>query len=327
MNSQLEKNQRYTLIKMDSKYKNLDQIKNDVLSQQHKEPFKSKLIEFSEDNEESYFLYKWYEDSGEAVECKIPNTGETVNYLCTEAICEFSTRKIKDANNEILPKKDRLNVQKTEVIFAQKNNQVFAILMTFDNYELKRIKKLIRMSNIEPLPSEYQIVPSIFTWLFYKYITEKEMIDNNISIEGINGFTGNVLTDENRFSGDSGNTPDLIITKAFLANNYDITSIKVDLNVDSGCLTSFYINQTNTDNELRIMALKNSTTNIILNVDDIYEIMPLYIIFYLIPQIFDSYQKNKNKFDSTEKNSFLADLAVEVVKQILARNNLTKDDL
>ncbi|WP_180707023.1 hypothetical protein [Lactobacillus crispatus] len=55
--------------------------------------------------------------------------------------------------------------------------------------------------------------------------------------------------------------------------------------------------------------------------------MPLYIIFYLIPQIFDSYQKNKNKFDSTEKNSFLADLAVEVVKQILARNNLTKDDL
>ena len=55
-------------------------------------------------------------------------------------------------------------------------------------------------------------------------------------------------------------------------------------------------------------------------------IIAIYV-FYLIPQIFDSYQKNKNKFDSTEKNSFLADLAIEVVKQILARNNLTKDDL
>ncbi|WEV37463.1 hypothetical protein [Lactobacillus sp. ESL0677] len=322
--NQLYKNQRYTFIKINSGIKNLNELKSNILSKIYKQQFNAKEIEYDSNDEETYFLYKWENIDEES----LTDAGMTCKfrYFSAIATCEFSTRKIRDDNKKLLPKKERLNLQKTEVIFAQKDSQVFCIIYSFDNYELDRVRKLIGFSNIEPLPAVYQIVPEMFTWLFYKYITNNNDLGYCITIQGITSFTGNILSSENKFAGNSYVTPDLIITKAFLANNYSITSVQLDIEVESS-ITSFYINQTSTDNELRVMALKGSVADVLLDSGNELHIMPIYILFNIIPKIFKKYTEEIDDFENNKKKSFLSVLGVEVVKQIMARNNLTIDDI
>lgn len=323
---QLEKNQRYTLIKVVSDIRSLHDVKKVILTNEKKEPFMFKGMKFNPDNEETYFLYRWNFKSKHEENLMVNLNGTNIEYLKATAQCEYSKRTKLGNDKKLLLKADRLNLQETDVLFMCVGNDVYAVIFSFDDYELRRVKKLIGNSNIEPLNSEYQITSDIFLWLFYKYISEDTSIGSYIEIQGITSFTGNVLTDENRFAGDSGTIPELIITKAFLANNYPITSIKVDLNVDD-VSTAFYISQTSIANELRVMVLRGSETNILLDSGDIHDVMPIYIFCNIIPEIFEQYIEGKETFEKDNKDEFLSKLGIEVIKQILARNNLTIDDI
>lgn len=326
--SQLSKNQRYTLLKFNSSIGNLTDIKNRVTKKIYKDPLHVKGVTYNPDNPETFFLFSWESVSDEfEVEIGLDSSEkEKIFYTKATAVCEYSTRRKKDDLNRLLPKEKRLNTQQTDVLFISVKGNIFAIVYTTDEYELKRIKSLINKDILDPLNTEYQMDPDIFTWLFYKYINDEFNIGNDITMHGITGFTGNILSDENKFKGDSESMPDLMITKAFLANKYSITAMRLDLNVEDST-TSFYVSENTSGNELGVAAKRGSSTNIILQPHDIYDTMPIYIYFCLIPEIFSNYEKEKAEFESSHKAKFLKKIGIEVIQMILARNNLTVNDI
>lgn len=325
--NKLEKNQRYTLLKFDSSINNLSIIDNKILKRQHKEALNKKGIVFDKNNTESFFLYNWgLIDDTEQVNVGAGNNQYSLKIKKATAFCEYSTRKIRDRNGNLLPKKDRLNTQQTDVVFIEKNKEVYIVVYTLDGYEIKRVKKLLCEENLGTLPLQYQVGSEIFTWLCYKYISEKSKLNDYITVQGINGFKGNVLTEENRFTGESFTITELVITKAFLANRYSITAIKIDLDVESAT-TMFYINEIQDKKELRVMALKGSTTNILMTPVDILKLMPIYIYFYLIPEIYHIYLAEKETFENNDKDPFLSKLGIDVIKRIMKKNSLKIDDI
>lgn len=325
MKDTLTRYQRFTFIKLKKDYKTMKDVEAKILNNRFKAQMKGKT--FDENNPETYFEYYWSDNISSSINLPTGN-GASVSCRKIEACCEYSTRKIYEDNERtrLLPKEKRLKSQRTTVFFLEHQNMCFVAICSFDTYELLRVKKLIGFSNFEPLTQEYQITSELFMWLFYKYITKDAEISDSIEILKMTGFTGNVLSEENNFNGNGNSVTDLVITKAFLANNYQVIAIEIDLTVDETPV-NFVINQVNNEeNELRVMVLNGSGTSVLLNSADIEDLMPAYMLFVVIPKISESYQNSCATFEKN-KNKFHYDFAIEVIKNIMSKNRITKEKL
>lgn len=330
--TRLSKTQRYVLLKIKPKSQDLEKFTNEIFSKKYKEPMKKESgIVFDENDEETFFLSQW-EECSKTESIKI-NSQNQLEYRKATAVCEYSKRVYKDSNNNVLPKSERLNIQRTNVLFVKDNaKDIYMIVYTFNSYDLKRIKKLANSSgqikNTEELKSIHKIRSDMFIWLFYRYINGKAKIGKNFKIRNITGFTGNILSDENRFKGDSETTASLSITKAFLAYRYDITSLKIDIESNEGAATSFYVaeNRSCSYIDLRVLVRRGSESNLLFINNDIYDIMPIYLYFYIIPELKENYDKQKGTFKKS-KEGFLSNLGVEAIKKIKIINNIKNSQI
>lgn len=322
----LQKNQRYTLLKFkNSEVNSLTDLKNKILTKEHLEPLNAKNIE-DIPLEEKNFLSKWARTTTED-EIEFQANQSKMNYLKSTAICEFTTRQIRNADtNELLPKEERLNTSSIDVVFIQNDINFYIIIFSNDFYDLRRIKKLIGEENIDSITSEHQINSELFDWLFYKFIKEENKLDDNIDLDNINGFTGNVIDEENQFEGKSIQTAELIITKAFLSNGHPITSIRLDLQMPDATI-SFYLNELFDNKELKIVVAKNSSVTLLLNNEDSAVIIPIYVYMYLIPEIVKLYKQSEAVFLSDSKKEYLSEIGIEVIKTIMAKNDIKIEDL
>lgn len=322
----LVRNQRYTLLKLKKSFTTLDDVSQRILNRKHLEPLTVKNMPTDAPEEEITFKSEWH-NSSEQQEVSFENTDQTFNYLKVTAYCEFSTRRLLDpTTGELLPKSDRLNTALVEVLFVEIESEVYAVVFSSDFYDLRRVKKLIDETFIDPLTSVHNIHSELFHWLFFKYIKEDHSLDEKINIDNINGFTGTVLNEEHMFEGRSAQTAELIITKAFITNGYPITSIQTDLQISDASI-SFYLNEVLDGKELKILVAKNSSINNILNSEEIEYIVPLYIFFYLIPRIVSLYKNGEKEFLSNTKTDFSKEIGVEVIKTIMAKNNISVDEV
>ncbi|EGP5667524.1 TPA: hypothetical protein QFG14_000250 [Enterococcus faecium] len=322
----LAKNQRYTLLKLNKEFSTLDDINTDILTKVYKDPLTVKKIPEDTPEDERIFIYKWINIS-DVEEVKFDEKEETFTYIKATAKCEFSTRRVLDqSSGELLPKEKRLNTANTDVIFINTNEGIYAILFSSEFYELRRIKRLIGEKNIEPLSSIHQTDSDLFHWLFYKRIMEEFDLNDDITLDNINGFTGTVLSEENQFEGTSIQTAELIITKAFITNGYPINSIKIDLQMNLATI-NFFLNEISDGKELITVVQKNSSLYTMLNNEEIEYVIPIYVFFYLIPEIVELYRKQEAEFLSKSKTNFLTEIGIEVIKTIMAKNSIDIEDI
>lgn len=323
----LAKNQRYTLLKLNNNFENLEDVRNKVLVRDYKEPLTVKNIPVGTPDDELHFLYQWTNTS-DNYEINFDDFDVGFEYVKANSQCEFSTRRILDQSTGILlPKEERLNTSNVDVIFVKSGNDIFAVAFSSEFYDLRRIKRLIGEVNLEPLPAQHQTDSDLFNWLFYKRIREELTLSDNITLDNINGFTGNVLNEDNQFEGTSLQTAELIITKAFITNGYPITSIKIDLQMSIAAV-NFYLNKIPADGkELSIVIQKNSSISPMMNNEETEYVIPIYVFFCLIPSMIDLYKEEESEFLSKERNSFLAEIGIEVIKTIISRNNIDIEDI
>ena len=64
-----------------------------------------------------------------------------------------------------------------------------------------------------------------------------------------------------------------------------------------------------------------------LNSEDVEYIIPIYVFFYLIPEIVRLYKIDERVFLSGAKTNFLSEIGIEVIKTIIAKNNISIDDI
>lgn len=322
----LSKNQRYTLLKLKNDLTSLQDISEKVLVRIHKDPLTVKNIPEDTLEEERTFIYKWTNIS-ETEEIEFEENKQKFSYIKVTALCEFSTRRVFDpATGGLLPKEDRLNTSNIDVVFVAVARELYAVVLSVDFYDLRRVKRLIGEHLLDPLSSKHQTDSELFHWLFYKYIKEEFALNKDITLDNINGFTGTVLSEENLFEGTSLQTAELIITKAFITNGYPITSIKIDLQMSLAAI-NFYLNEISDVKELRIVVQKNSSISPMLNNEEIEYVIPIYVFFYLIPEIVKLYKIDESVFLSEAKNNFLSEIGIEVIKTIMAKNSIDIEDI
>lgn len=322
----LSKNQRYTLLKLNNDLTSLQDISEKVLVRIHKDPLTVKNIPEDTLEEERTFIYKWTNIS-ETEEIEFEENKQKFSYIKVTALCEFSTRRVfEPTTGGLLPKEDRLNTSNIDVVFVAVARDLYAVVLSVDFYDLRRVKRLIGEHLLDPLSSKHQTDSELFHWLFYKYIKEEFALNKDITLDNINGFTGTVLSEENLFEGTSLQTAELIITKAFITNGYPITSIKIDLQMSLAAI-NFYLNEISDVKELRIVVQKNSSISPMLNNEEIEYVIPIYVFFYLIPEIVKLYKIDESVFLSEAKNNFLSEIGIEVIKTIMAKNSIDIEDI
>ena len=323
-NKWLTKKERYTLVKLNSNFTNIDKIKKEILTKDYKEHLS--YIEFDPNNSKSYFEYKWVDIENKRQQEL--NSGITIDYVKATADYEYSRKRRNDSEGNLLPKDQRVNTNDVEVIFAEYNSEVYGIIFSNDDMELQRVRKLIGESNVTFLDDKFKVTPKFFGWLFYEHMKDK-IIDDNKKIINIKGFSGNIVNDTNKFTGKSKSASNLLLTKTILANNYPLTSIDLELNTgleSDKVYTCAYIYQS-TDDELRIIVQRVSETNLLFVSDDLVNVMPFYMFFDLIPNMHNAYLDDEDNYENNEKPSFLKQLGIEEIKQTMQRNHISVDDL
>lgn len=336
--SYLSKNQRYTLMKLTNVISSEQDIREKILQREHQEELVAKGIPETISYDEKNFFSRWLrssnielirfnsiEEDGEDTE----NTDDSsieCRYIKAVASCEFSTRQIKNpTTKELLPKNERLNTAQIDILFVESKNEWYCIAFTSNFYDLKRAKKLIGEFYIEQIPADYQVSSELFDWLFYKYSKEETSLTSDITLDNIAGFTGTVVSDENRFQGRSDQTADLIITKAFIANRHPLTSILISLQMSEGSL-EFYLSEISGGMELQITVLQNSSLTQTVTSHETENIISIYTLFYVIPKLIEVHKTEASSFLS-KKDSFLSLMGIEVIKTIMAKNDITIDQL
>lgn len=332
--SYLSKNQRYTLMKLTNVISSEQDVREKILQREHQEELVAKGIPETIAYEEKNFFSKWLRSSNlETISFNLIEDGEETDdssiechYIKAVASCEFSTRQIKNpTTKELLPKIERLNTAQIDILFVENKNDWYCIAFTSNFYDLKRAKKLIGEIYIEQIPADYQVSSELFDWLFYKYSKEETSLTSDITLDNIAGFTGTVVNDENRFQGRSDQTADLIITKAFIANRHPLTSILISLQMSEGSL-EFYLSEISGGMELQITVLQNSSVTHTATIQEAENIISIYTLFYVIPKLIEVHKTEASAFLSN-KDSFLSLMGIEVIKTIMAKNDITIEQL
>src|SRR5699024_4838037 len=276
---------------------------------------------------EKYFIHSW-EDIGEEEEIKVPNIGinddsdeEIILFQSAIANVEYTKRKRKDDYGNFLPKVERVNDSEVELLCLDKDKKVYLLILTSNDYNMRRVKSLIGEQSISFTNLEYSLEPDIFNWLFYVYTERDGKLNEDTKLENISGFVGNVTDDANVFTGASYQTTELIVTKAFISNGGEIKKITLrvrDTDVDITCMVnenSSVVISSNLSSKLRIMDNMDKSTFLL-----------LYLYGYLILRLKQLYSNESDKFINEDNPNFSKKIGIDVIKSIVEKNKIMLKD-
>lgn len=288
--------------------------------QEMKAPEKEKLkMPFNEKN----FIYRWIDNDkfdGLKQYIELPQIEDTsktrkIDYLVKTAECEYTKRKHRDDNGRLLPKKDRLNIAYVKVIFIVIDLNVYSIICENNDYNVLRTMKLIGHNNIEA-NNDVIISPGMFDWLFYKKLKFEGELSDNLKLDNITGFKGNIVDEHDIFEGSSDQTVDLIITKAFISNGYPVRNMKIIITSDEGQL--FFL----LDEHSNVRIGRDSYINILFNNQEDSITIPIYLYSFIIPEISYLYGCVSDKFNKNDKSIFSYEVGKDVIESISRKNNM-----
>lgn len=277
---------------------------------------------------EKNFIYSWKE-IGQVEEMKLPkingnnnSTEEIIFYQKAIANLEYTKKKKKDSNGNFLPKAERVNDLDVDALFFEKENKVYVLIITSNDYNVSRFKKLVGEHNISRTNTEYSLESDMFNWLFYVYTERDGTLNDDTKLENISGFVGNVTDDANVFTGVSYQTTELIATKAFISNGGELKKITLrvrDTDVDITCMVnenSAVVISCNVSIKLRIMDNMDTATFLL-----------LYLYGYLILMLKQLYMNESDSFITEDNPKFSKKIGIDVIKSIVEKNNIVLKDL
>lgn len=307
-------------------------VLDEIFKREHKELLqhvKKDEIQVSRmPDSEKHFIYSW-EEIGEVEEVKVPeieardHTSEkTILFQKAVANVEYSKRKKKDDQGNFLPKAERVNDSDVDLMFFEKEQQVYVLILTSNDYNISRVLSLIGDEHISSMNHEYSLEANIFNWLFYVYTERDGVLSPDTSLENISGFVGNVTDDANVFTGTSHQTTELIVTKAFISNGGELKKIKLrvrDADVDITCMVN--------ENSSAVVFTNLSTKLRLLDGMDKPTFLLMYLYGYLILRLKQLYSKDSAKFIEEDNPNFSKKIGIDVIQSIIEKNNIGFEDI
>lgn len=252
------------------------------------------------------------------------NIGIPDDSECYHAVAkiEFPRRIKVRTDGTLMPRSERINVNYPDVLLFKDEDQTYLAIITSYLPDIKRVCRLFGEDRVEKLqPSQY-LTDSFFVWIYYHFSKEKPIL-SDLKLNNIEGFTGIISDPSNTVVGNSDDTANLIITKAFVSNHYPLKSLK--LNFFSKSLMALMV--LTEEKEVSIDVPK--TKFLLQSIDDANEVSLASIAFiyiYLLPKLLKKYHDEKEVFKK-DNISFSKEIGLDVVNAIIRKNNISLEDL
>lgn len=242
-----------------------------------------------------------------------------------QASIEFPRNKRTDNIGNILPREERININDVPIILIKDSKEEsFLIIISSYKPDVFRVNKLIGIDDVQGINVSDCIPNEFFVWMYYCYNRHEKILDD-LNLNNIVGFTGIIDDDTNKITGSSNSTSNLLITKAFVSNGYDLKSLIFDLS-DSALTTVTAINEDRSlildlnETELSFDSLSEGSR------DQKMVRSIAYIYSSLLPALIKKYDSEKPSFVSQNKN-FSKEIGIEVVQSIIDHNGINKNEL
>ena len=271
--------------------------------------------------DERNYRYEW-SDMGNVLTLPVSDSKKEINFIEASARIEYPKKKLFDSNDRFLPKKERTNLEDINVIFFEMDQSFFVSIEESRQKQIDRVLKLIGKENYEELE---KLSSDFFNWLVYTYSENEGILNNDIKITSISEFLGNVFDNENIVASKSEETLKLIATRAFISTGGILREINLNVMNDNNNYNQnicFKIN----DHSRTVISINESRLDWIPNALPKEEKAILYMYTFLLPFLKKCFQENKTKFKN-EKKQFAKKIGLEVVKEIMEINDITKDEL
>ena len=323
------------LFKLNREFIGLESVKKKILVRSHIDTLKTSVISKRDLNllpeSEKIFISKWETQNPIIEEIEVPvinsnpekeNLMKKHRYIVVDGIVEYSYRTKTDSSGKLLPKSERTHTDNVKTIFFENTNEVYAIVYTGYYPNITRIKRIIGENNLDYTSSNYLISSDMFTWMFFKFSVFEGMLDCNLQLKNIAGFMGNITDEHNVFKGESQQTSELIITKAFISNGEQIKDLIVRIK-DEVVDATLRINEFS---NLNLNVRQSEIVGFFIGEDKNYFI-PLYTYIYLIPKMLYLYNLDSDEFLKNDMKNFSAKIGEDVILSIIQKNGLKLESL
>lgn len=279
--------------------------------------------------DDAKYNYNW-ESSSEPEELNIatsngsePESAVQIKFITTIAKLEYSKQKKRDANDQYLPKSQRINDAFVKVVFFELDNFIYFVICTSQQVNIDRVIRLIGSKEINKTRSEFTFPEDFFNWIFYQFSERNRILGDNYYLKGIGGFMGNVSDDQNVIKGISEQTSELTVTKAFISNGESLKNVTARVKKENEIDIVFGI-----DHECNSVIYVTQSANLMLfettNKDNL---MLVYLYGVLIPKLRSLYKDAEKDFVGEHKESFSKKIGIEVIESIMEHNHITIEEL
>lgn len=322
------------LFKLISDFNTIESVTSRILSKSHIDTLRTSLVDKETldrlPESEKSFISKWGTNNPVIEEIEVsdvsndtePGAMKTHRYIVVDAIVEYSQRTKTDSSGKLLPKIERTNIDHVKTIFFEFENEIYMIIYTSYYPNINRIKKIVGDDSLESRASKYSIDSDMFTWLFFKFSVFDGVLDEKLKLQNIAGFMGNITDEHNVFKGESEQTSELIITKAFISNGEQIRDLIIRIE-DEVVDATVRINDCSS---LNLNTKQSSILGFFIGEEKKYFI-PLYTYVYLIPKLQHLYKLDSEEFLKNDMKNFSAKIGEDVIISIIQKNNLDFDSI
>lgn len=242
------------------------------------------------------------------------NEQEKIEFLPVSFTLEHKNKNVwKDSKKtQIKPKSEVIGQTNPVGGFFVRDEQLYMALYTSNYSEVSKVQRLLHLinSNVDTINSE------LFTWLFYVYDVNNGIIDENISVTDMKGFTSNIISNDSQdqIRGISGAASSMSATQLEIALNHSMES--VDVGIKSRGIGSNFLMDLNY--RLVINTSWDNTTSIFNRSYEHYKTqhsdlaIAIYIYAHIIPMIKTLYEEQQEAAD-------IEGYRVELAEQLIAR--------
>jgi len=247
--------------------------------------------------------------------------GETeVSYLYSHAYSERPKRSWKDEDGKLLPKEERVNIAKTEIVFFHYKSTIYAAFLTHAESTIKNLKReLLIPEHWGEIASavNFEVDEDFLYWLIYRRTKFNGSITKEINITGINAYVGLMVEGTQSMSAEGERVLELLGSLANIFGNEPIDSanISIRLKTETCTFKIYRSGQVKIDDN---SYLGNYCGNHIGRNRGARICLVIYTLMIPALQLeYDNHKKN-NQWSVSHRISFINDTGKEILKRIVS---------
>lgn len=248
--------------------------------------------------------------------------GNRINYVVVECSTERSRNQQfwYDAQNQLKPRVDRINVYHSRLLLFEDNLSVKGIMFTGTGRARTIIKDCLPeevWGNIAL--QEITVTEDLLYWLFRKFIDLRDSPlspNHNLFVTALRSYTGKTRDNINAMRGNGKRISTILGTLAFLFNNENLKAVRPQLQ-QNGEVFLLEISLTGT---CRIWEEEYQGVWLNLDQERISHNIAIYTYIKLLPTLIDCYRDNiaRENWSPQLKLEFLQRLGNEIKDQVEA---------